>query len=80
MMVAIAAEITLTHYTAIYAIVSLIQYKVVVMKQVCIKMEFVIPAITKLIAIGMVETAVQGQQIQVPKAKVVYLEAISFNL
>ena len=51
------------------------------MKQVCIKTEFVIPAITKPIAIGMVETAVRGQPIQVPdKVKDVYPEAISSHL
>ena len=67
MMVVIAAEIMSTHSTVFHAIVSLIQHKLVVMKQACLETEFVMLAITKLIAIGMEEIAVRGQPMQVHK-------------
>ena len=67
MMVVIAAEIMSTHCTAFHVFVSLIQRNLVVMKQACLETEFVMHAITKLIAIGMEEIAVREQPMQVHK-------------
>ena len=66
-MVAIAVEIMSTRCTVFHAIVSLTQHNLVVMKQACLETEFVMHAITKLIANGMEEIAVRGQPMQVLK-------------